>query len=52
MTFDSGALPEFDYIKLLGGSFKVVTRGPAAAGFTTKGADADIQITFTFAAFE
>ena len=51
-TFDSGALPEFDYIKLLGGSFKVVTRGPAAAGFTTKGADADIQITFTFAAFE
>jgi hypothetical protein len=52
VTFDSGALPEFDYLKLLGGSFKVVARGPAAAGFTTKGADADIQITFTFAAFE
>jgi hypothetical protein len=51
-AFESGALPEFDYIKLLGGSFKVVTRGSAAAGFTTKGADADIQITLTFAAFE
>ncbi len=51
-TFDSGAFSEFDYTKLVGGSFKVVARGPAAAGFTTKGADADIQITFTFAAFE
>lgn len=51
-AFDSGALPEFDYLKLLNGSFKVVTRGPAASGFTTKGADADLQITFTFAAFE
>lgn len=51
-TFDSGALPDFDYLKLLGGSFKVVTRGPAAAGFTTKGADADLQVTFTFSAFE
>ncbi len=51
-AFDSGALPEFDYLKLLNGSFKVVTRGPAASGFTTKGADADLQITLTFAAFE
>jgi len=41
-----------DWTKLLGGSFKVVVRGPAAAGFTTKGADADLQTTFTFAAYE
>ncbi|CAN5859619.1 hypothetical protein BH11MYX3_BH11MYX3_05170 [soil metagenome] len=51
-TFDSDALPEFDYLKLLGGGFKVVLRGPATAGFSTKGADADLQVTFTFAAFE
>ncbi len=51
-TFDSDTLPEFDYQKLLGGGFKVVLRGPAAAGFSTKGADADLQVTFTFSAFE
>ena len=38
--------------RALTGSFKVVARGPSAPGFETKGADADIQITFTFAAFE
>ena len=46
------ALPSADYEKLLGGSFKVITRGPAAAGFNGKTADADVQVTFTFAAFE
>ncbi len=51
-SFDSDALPEFDYLKLLGGNFKVVLRGPAAAGFASKGADADLQVTFTFSAFE
>ncbi len=51
-TFSSDGVPDADYAKLLGGSFKVVTRGPAAAGFTTKGADADVQVTLTFAAFE
>ena len=51
-SFDSEALPDFDYLKLIGGGFKVVLRGPAASGFTTKGADADIQATFTFAAYE
>jgi hypothetical protein len=51
-AFDSDALPEFDYLKLLGGGFKVVLRGPATTGFSTKGADADLQVTFTFAAFE
>ncbi len=51
-SFASDTLPEFDYLKLLGGGFKVVLRGPAAPGFTTKGADADLQVTFTFTAFE
>lgn len=51
-SFDSDALPDFDYLKLLGGGFKVVMRGPAAAGFASKGAEADIQATFTFAAYE
>ena len=27
-------------------------RGPAAADFSTKGADADLQLTLTFAAYE
>lgn len=51
-SFDSDSLPDFDYQKLLGGSFKVAMRGPAAAGFASKGAEADIQATFTFAAYE
>jgi hypothetical protein len=51
-SFDADAIPDLDYAKLLGGSFKVIMRGPAATGFTTKGADADIQVTLTFAAFE
>ena len=46
------AIPDADYAKLLGGSFKVIVRGPAASGFETKGADADLQTTLTFAAFE
>lgn len=46
------ALPAADYAKMLSGSFKVILRGPATADFSTKGADADIQVTFAFAAFE
>lgn len=51
-AFERPALPDFDYLKFLGGSFKVVLRGPAAADFSTKGADADLQVTFMFEAFE
>jgi len=51
-TFSSDGVPDLDYAKLLGGGFKVIVRGPAATGFTTKGADADVQVTLTFAAFE
>ncbi len=51
-SFGSDGIGSADYAKLVGGSFKVVMRGPAAADFMTKGADADIQITLTFAAYE
>jgi hypothetical protein len=52
VDFDGGAIPDADHVKMLNGSFKVILRGPAAAGFTSKGADADLQVTLTFAAFE
>lgn len=51
-SFDSSGYQGDDWDKLLAGGFKVVLRGPAAAGFDTKGADADLQVTFTFAAYE
>ena len=41
-----------DFTKYLDGSFKVVARGTAATGFSSKGAEAALQLTFTFAAFE
>ena len=52
VTFDGGAIPAADYAKMLNGSFKVELRGPASAGFMGKGADADLQVTFRFTAFE
>jgi hypothetical protein len=51
-TFAADDVPDLDYAKLLSGSFKVVLRGPAATGFATKGADAEVQVTLTFAAYE
>lgn len=50
--FSTDTLSSTDVAKLLGGSFKVGIRGPAAAGFSAKGADADLQVTLTFAAFQ
>ena len=52
IVFDAEAVPDLDYVKLLLGSFKGITRGLAAPSFATKGAEADLQITLTFAAFE
>lgn len=52
VSFDSADFQGDDRAKLLSGSFKVVIRGPAATDFTTKGADADLQVTFVFEAFE
>ena len=50
--FDTETLPDTDYAKVLAAGFKVGIRGPAAAGFAAKGADADIQVTLTFVAYE
>jgi len=52
VAFESQDVAEQDWAKFLGGSFKVVIRGTAATDFATKGAKADLQLTFTFAAFE
>jgi hypothetical protein len=52
VTFDSATIADQDWVKLLGGSFKVVIRGTAATDFANKGAKADLQLAFTFAAFE
>lgn len=52
VNFESIAVTSLDWAKFLGGSFKVVVRGTAATGFSTKGAEANLQVTFTFAAFE
>jgi hypothetical protein len=41
-----------DFTKYLGGGFRVIARGSAAPGFTSKSAEAALQVTFTFAAFE
>lgn len=51
-TFDSAGASSVDWAKILGGSFKVAIRGPAGVDFETKGADADLQLTLTFQAFE
>ena len=52
VLFDWTQVPTEDRPQLQNGSFKVVLRGPAAASFSTKGADARIQVTFTFEAFK
>ncbi|HWO25027.1 MAG TPA: hypothetical protein VNO30_40080 [Kofleriaceae bacterium] len=52
IQFDSDDVADQDWPKLIGGSFKVVIRGTAATGFATKGAKADLQLTFTFSAYE
>jgi hypothetical protein len=51
-VFEWSLVADQDRPKMLAGSFKVVVRGPAAAGFATKGAEASLQTTFTFTAFE
>lgn len=46
-----GVAPQ-DLAKFIGGGFKVVIRGNAGVDFASKGAEADLEVTFTFAAFE
>lgn len=50
--FDWSMIGAPDVEKMLGGSFKVVLSAPAAAEFAAKGAEASLQVTFTFTAFE
>jgi hypothetical protein len=52
VSLESAAVTEQDWEKYVGGSFKVIIRGTAAQDFATKGAKADLQLMFTFAAFE
>jgi len=52
ISLASADLTPQDFTRYLGGSFKVVAHGSAAAEFAMKGAEADLQLTFTFAAFE
>ncbi len=52
ILLDDAAMAEQDRDKYYGGSFKVVIRGTAATDFATKGAKADLQLSFTFAAYE
>jgi hypothetical protein len=52
VSFAYASIAQQDLPELRSGNFKVVIRGSAATGFSTKGATADLQLTFTFAAFE
>ena len=52
VVFDYSTVSSVDVPKFLNGSFKVVVRGPAATDFAGKGAEADLQVTFTFDALE
>lgn len=52
VTFAAEAVPDLDYVKLLLGSFKLVAHGAAAPAFAGKGAEANLQVTLTFAAIE
>ncbi len=52
LTFDPSAIAPQDNAKYLAGGFKVVVRGDAAPGFPGGNAEASLQVTFKFAAFE
>jgi len=53
VTFDSDKIVGEDRTRLLNGSFEAAIRGPAAAGFTSpNAAEASLQLTFTFEAYE
>jgi hypothetical protein len=50
--FDWSMVAATDQTKILAGGFKVVLRGAAAPTFSTLSADASLQTTFTFTAFQ
>jgi hypothetical protein len=49
--FDTSDLPPTDQDKFIAGGFAAVIRGTAADGFAKADANADLQLTFTFAAY-
>lgn len=51
-SFDLREYQATDFEKLVGGSFKVVLASPAQADFRALKAKADLQLTFSFAAYE
>ncbi|HSD91346.1 MAG TPA: hypothetical protein VLB44_27670 [Kofleriaceae bacterium] len=51
-TFDWSTVAPLDRTEIINGSFKVVLRGPAAPGFSALDANAVLQTTFTFTAFQ
>jgi len=52
VPFDSDSVTDADYPDLVGGSFKVLLTGDAAAGFAGASADADLSLVLTFTAYE
>lgn len=52
VSFDWDQVGAQNVAKFIGGSFKVVLVAPAATTWAGKGADAALQLTFTFTAFE
>lgn len=52
ISLDGRSIAPQDFTKYLGGSFKVVARGSSATGFSSKTAEAILQLTFTYAAFD
>jgi hypothetical protein len=52
VSLDSAPMPPGDYADLVGGSFKVLLTGPAAAGFAAAGGTARMEATLTFVAWE
>lgn len=52
VNFDCASLAPADWTKMLGSDFEVYITGPAAASFQSKGADANLQVTFNFASYE
>lgn len=52
VSFDSTQLASQDWPLFLNGQFKVVIRGTPAAGFAGKGAEAVLEVSFTFDAFQ
>jgi len=52
VDFDSTKVLGSDHLALMNGAFRVVIRGSAAGGFASQNADADLQNTFNFNAFQ